>query len=131
LKFFFKFGAHSLNCHLFCFKSFSWLIYFFYISTPRHLFSFKLCVKFGSSSFNCYFFNYFLNELVFYNFIPKYLISFDFMLNLVLILLITIFLLMFFSISSPDICLVKYLVFFFCLWRGHIDLVTQVINLKD
>jgi hypothetical protein len=40
------------------------------------------------------------------------------MLNLVLILLITIFLLMFFSISSPDICLVKYLVFFFLSLKG-------------
>ena len=53
LKFIFKFSFYFLNCYLFCFESISWLICFFYNSTPRHLFSFNFCVKFGPASFNC------------------------------------------------------------------------------
>ena len=81
-------------------------LFFFFISTPRYLFSFNFYVKFSPNSFNCYFFNHFLNGFVFYNSIHKHLISFDFslniqfhlnfMLNLVLILLIAFFFVMFF-----------------------------------
>ena len=50
-----------------------WFV-FFPIPAPRYLSSFNFYIKFGHNSFNCYFFNYFLNRFFFYNFIPKNLI---------------------------------------------------------
>jgi len=105
---FFKFGTPYLNCYLFCFESFSWLI-FFTILPPDIYFHLPF-----ASNLVMLFSNYFLNGLVFYNSIYEYLISFDFMSNLVLIISIAIFLhrcflLILFSISCLDICLVKNL----------------------
>jgi len=120
---------------LFCFVLnyfLDWFVFFF-ISTPRYLFSFNFYVKFSPNSFNCYFFNHFLNGFVFYNSIHKHLISFDFslniqfhlnfMLNLVLILLIAfffcyVFLLIFFSILSLNICLINNFFFLGLLLMG-------------
>jgi hypothetical protein len=49
-----------------CFVLIIFLIHlFFYNSTPRHLFSFNFCVKFGHASYNCYFLIFFLMDCIF------------------------------------------------------------------
>ena len=56
---FFKFGIHSLNWYLFCFESFSWLIFFTILPLDIYfhlLFASNLVMLFS---------NYFLNGLVF------------------------------------------------------------------
>jgi hypothetical protein len=54
LKFVFKFNTHFLDCYLFCFESFSWLICFF-TNPPLDIYFHLIFVSNLVMLFNCYF----------------------------------------------------------------------------